>query len=151
MPSFDDILKASGAEFQDDDQLGRFYRGNGEFGWWTLSGKVDLPFQKDVPFSCVLTQDSNPLPESMRKNTHWFMDNLGNIWNAAAVVINTTIEADEIRIPEHFALGHVWAFFPDAPLETSEWRVEIEPRGMAQSFEVVFMGLAIVRYGSLSP
>jgi hypothetical protein len=149
MPTLDDILRASGLSIIDDEQLGRFIGPTGQYDSWSLSGKVDFPFQKDVPLTVELTQKRKRLPRSMPKNVHWLLENLGEIWNAAAPVINTTIESEQIWTPPHFSLGHFWAFIPDAPLNAAEWRVEIEPADMIVSFEVVFRGLAIIRHAAL--
>ena len=41
----------------------------------------------------------------MPKNIHWFEEHMGEIWNAAAAVINELIEAEHIQIPPAFSLG----------------------------------------------
>ncbi len=149
MPNLDDILRASGMSIIDDEQLGRFIGPTGQYNSWSLSGQVDFPFQKDVPFTVELTQRRKRLPGSMPKNAHWLMDNLGAIWNAAAAVINELIEAKQLHTPPSFRLNHLWVFIPDAPLEKAEWKIEVEPADMYESFEVVFRGLGVIKYASL--
>ena len=132
----------------DDEGLGRY---SSLSGLWRLDSLVDLPFQNDAQITFELVVESKLLPDSMPKNIHWFEEHMGEIWNAAAAVINELIEAEHIQIPPAFSLGHLWVFIPDAPLQTAEWRVEIEPKDMIESFEVVFNGLNILRYASLGP
>jgi hypothetical protein len=138
--NLDDMLKSSklGQRIHDDKWLGRF---TGIGGPWQFSAKVDLPFQNDVSITFELQQDAPKVPKSMPKNIIWIQDNLGEIWNAAAAKINTFIEAEGITTPERFVLRSLWAFLPDAPLDKSEWRLEIAVEDMAVSFEVGFHGL----------
>jgi hypothetical protein len=77
----------------------------------------------------------------MPKNVLWIQDNLGEIWNGAARLVNALVEAEGIPTPERFALHHIWANIPDAALDTAEWRFTVEVRDMYESFEVVFRGL----------
>ncbi|MBC8095522.1 MAG: hypothetical protein H7Y43_06900 [Akkermansiaceae bacterium] len=146
MPNSDDILKSAGVKIHEDKKLGRFYGP----GRWRLNGSVDFPFQEKVSFTFELTQSQQQFPESMARNVEWLLDNMGEIWNTAAVAINEMIEAQQIKIPPEFVLGHFWAFIPNASLVTEEWRVEIEPRNMVESFEVVFRGLKIVSHKVLT-
>ncbi len=138
--SLDDMLRSSG-ELHEDERLGRFVH---SCGTWRLEAKVDLPFQPDVPISFDLEMDTPRFPESMPKNVLWIQDNLGEIWNAAAGVINAWVEAEGISPPERFALQHLWANISDAALDTAEWQFTVEVEGMNESFEVVFDGLKAV-------
>lgn len=138
--NLDDMLKSSG-QLHEDEGLGRFVHSCGS---WRLDATVDLPFQADVPISFDLEIDPPRFPESMPKNVRWIQDNLGEVWNAAARVINALVEAEGISPPERFALQHLWANIPDAALDASEWKFTVEVEDMYESFEVVFQGLEAV-------
>ncbi len=112
MPSFDDILKSAGIPFHDDGELGRFLGKSGQFESWSLNGKVDFPFQKDVPFTVELTEQSSVLPESMPRNVRWLVGNLGDIWNAAAAAINEAIHSEQIDVPQQFPWAISGRSFP---------------------------------------
>ncbi len=146
--NFDEFLKFMGDEDKvyDHERLGRF---SSLSGLWRLDSVVDLPFQKDAQITFELTVETKPLPTSMPENIHWFEEHLGEIWNAAAALINEVIEAEQLHTPPSFSLSHLWVFIPDAPLETAEWRIEVEPAGMYESFEVVFRGLTVIKHASL--
>jgi hypothetical protein len=138
--NLDDMLKSSG-QLHEDERLGRFVHSCGS---WRLNAKVDLPFQADVPISFGLEIDTSQFPESMPKNVLWIQDNLGEIWNAAARVINALVEAKGISPPERFALHHLWANIPDAALDATEWKFTVEVEDIYESFEVVFHGVEAV-------
>jgi hypothetical protein len=138
--TLDKALKSSG-RLHVDERLGRFSYSDGV---WGLRAKVDLPFQADVPIGFDLEIDLSHFPKSMPKNVLWIQDNLGEIWNAAARVINALVEAEGISPPQCFALQHLWANIPDAALDVAEWKFTVEVKDMYESFEVVFHGLEAV-------
>lgn len=135
--NLDDVLKSSGM-VHEDERLGRFVH---TCGSWHLNAAVDLPFQTDVPMTFDLELDTPQLPESMPRNVLWIQDNLGEVWNGAARLVNALVEAEGIAAPERFALQHLWANIPDAALDAAEWKFTVEVEGMYESFEVVFRGL----------
>lgn len=146
--NFDELLKFMGDQDRvyDHERLGRF---SSLSGLWRLNSKVDFPFQKDVEVTFELKEECIDLPESMPRNIHWVEENLGEIWNAAAAVVNATIESERLQMPPQFLLHHLWVFIPDAPLQSAEWRIEIEVIDVFGSFEVVFCGLKVVRHALL--
>jgi hypothetical protein len=133
----DDLWKSKGL-IHEDERLGRFVHSCGS---WHLDATVDLPFQADVPISFEVELDTPRLPGSMRENVLWIQDNLGEIWNAAARLINALVEAEGISAPERFSLRHLWANIPDAALDAADWRFTVEIEDMYESFEVNFHGL----------
>jgi hypothetical protein len=142
--NLDDILKSSklGQKTHDDERLGRFSAMGGP---WQLRTTIDLPFQADVPIYFQLEQDALSLPESMPKNIIWIQDNLGEIWNTAAGMINTFIEAEGISTPEKFSLLDLSAYLPDAPLNATDWRLEVGLDDMAIAFELTFHGRNVIK------
>ena len=135
--SLDKILNSSGL-YHLDERLGRFGYCD---GLWSLTANVELPFQADVPVGFELEMDTPHFPESMPKNVLWIQDNLGEIWNAAARLVNALVESEGIVTPKRFALSHLWANIPDGALDTAKWRFIVEVKDMYESFEVVFHGL----------
>jgi hypothetical protein len=113
---------------------------------WSFTCTVAFPFQKYVPFTVELTEERRHLPESMERNVPWLMQNLGEIWNAVASVLNKACEAECIQTPAKFALEDVHARIPDRVLEAAEWRLRIQIANMHGSFEVVFKGLQVVKH-----
>ena len=135
--SLDEIVKSSGP-YHEDEHLGRFYYSPGQ---WRLGATVDLPFQSDIRVNFEQKSDIAIFPESMLKNIAWIQDHLGEIWNAAAGLINEVIELKRIRTPERFAIRYLWVSFPKEALEATEWNFTVEPEDMNDAFEVVFRGL----------
>ena len=133
----DEVLK-SVAPYYEDERLGRFVQ---TCGSWRLTATIDFPFQADVPISFELELDTPQLPQSMPKNVLWIQNNLGEIWNAAAHLINALIETEGMAAPDRFSLRHLWANIPDAALDAAEWRFTVEVEDMYESFEVIFQGL----------
>ncbi len=136
-----DVSSETEAAADQDAEFG-FYKN--DCGLWSLNGTVDFPFQNNVPVCFELTEQRRHLPESMEKNVKWVMSNLGEIWNESASVVNSAIEAQQIQTPKEFSLNRLWAHIPDRALETSEWKLRIEPRDMPIVFELVFKGLKAV-------
>jgi hypothetical protein len=140
MPSFDDIIKSIGKSHRvhDDERLGRFY---GLTGPWHLSAAIDLPFQKDVPISFQLECDTAEFPDSMIANISWLEDQIAEIWNSAAGVINASIESENISTPDHFRLDRLAVILPIAPLQTANWKWIVEVNDVLETFEVSFYGI----------
>ena len=132
----DKSAKSSG-RLHVDERLGRFRYSDGT---WSLRAKVDLPFQADVPIGFDLEIALSDFPKSMPKNVLWIQDNLGELWNGAAGLVNALVEAEGIATPERFVLQHLWAELPDAALDTADWRFIVEVKEMYESFAVVFHG-----------
>ena len=135
--SLDALLNPS-TLYHVDERLRRYVYSDGS---WRLSAKIDMPFQADAILAFEVATDKLQFPEAMAQNVLWIQDNLGEIWNAAARMVNSLAESQSVAVPERFALRHLWAHLPDAALDTAEWRFTLEVEEMYGSFEVVFLGL----------
>jgi len=144
MASADDIFKVLGIPAHEEPEVGSFIVGLD--GRWRHTCAADFPFQEDVEIIFDLVEESPPLPPTMPQNVSWIMENLADIWNAAALAINNMMEAKEIELEGDFQLEPLHFRLPDLPVQSSPWNMSIEPSGVDGAFEVTFRGLSVIEH-----